>query len=110
MGRISRGEETEILWKKIKIYKNGGGEEYQIARNFIHTYQPTDAFQLPPSSADTSASQQMSAAEAFQHSPATTPVNVYHQQTANDLADSFNFPGADESMNYQAAKHLGKTC
>ena len=38
-GRISSGEEgkgTEIFGKKIKNFKNEGGEEYQIAGNFIH--------------------------------------------------------------------------
>ena len=38
-GRSFSGEEgkgTEILGKKIKISKNGDGEEYQIAGNFIH--------------------------------------------------------------------------
>ena len=36
LGRISRGKVTEILGKKIKIIKNGGGEEYQVVGNFIH--------------------------------------------------------------------------
>ena len=30
------GKWTEILEKKIKCFKNEGGEEYQIAGNFIH--------------------------------------------------------------------------
>ena len=40
LGRISSGEkgkETKISGKKIKIYKNGGGEEYQVVGNFICT-------------------------------------------------------------------------
>ena len=35
LGRISRGEErkwTKILGKKINIFKNGDGEEYQVVR------------------------------------------------------------------------------
>ena len=37
--RISSGEDgkgTEMLGKKIKIFKNGGGEEYQVGWNLIH--------------------------------------------------------------------------
>ena len=38
--RKSRGEEgQDILEKKIKILKNGGGEEYQVAGNFIHLWK-----------------------------------------------------------------------
>ena len=36
-GSLSCGEEgkgTEVLGKKIKILRNGGGEEYQITGNF----------------------------------------------------------------------------
>ena len=41
LGIISRGEEgkwSEIFGKKIKILKNGFGEEYQVVGNFIHSY------------------------------------------------------------------------
>ena len=30
------GKGMEILGKKIKIFKNGGWEEYQLVGNFIH--------------------------------------------------------------------------
>ena len=38
-GRLSSGEKgkgTKILGKKIKILKNGGGEEYQFVWHLIH--------------------------------------------------------------------------
>ena len=41
LGRISSWEEgkgTEIFGKKIKILKNGVGEEYQCVGNFIHPW------------------------------------------------------------------------
>ena len=31
---IKMGKGMEILGKKIKIFKNGGGEEYQVVRDF----------------------------------------------------------------------------
>ena len=41
---------TEILGKKIKFFKNGSGEEYQIAGNFIHPcpfhFDNTGAFKV----------------------------------------------------------------
>ena len=30
------GGDVKFLGKKIKIYRNGGGEKYQIEGNFIH--------------------------------------------------------------------------
>ena len=30
------GKGMEILGKKIKVLKNGGGEEYQVVGNFLH--------------------------------------------------------------------------
>ena len=32
------GKGNEILGKKIKFLLNGGGEEYQIAGNFMHPW------------------------------------------------------------------------
>ena len=39
LGKISSGKKqkrTEISEKKIKVLKNGGGEEYQAVGNFMH--------------------------------------------------------------------------
>ena len=49
---LSEGEEgkgTEILGKKIKILKWGGGEEYHVIGNFIHSWlipQPTPVMKV----------------------------------------------------------------
>ena len=42
LGRISsreKGKGIESLGKKIKILKNGDGEEYEVVGNFIHPWR-----------------------------------------------------------------------